>query len=363
MAATMSNSKEDHHDRVARGVRGYGVSLLRSGELGTWVQRLSLPIAWGIVVVLFTIVEPGRFATTGNFSGIFGPQAPLVVLSLGLLLPLVAGEYDLSVAGTLGLSSMTIAVLNAQHGMGIGISILIGLCIGLVVGVVNAIIVVRFSVNSFIVTLGVSTLEEGLILWIANGQTVTGVSNGLVNIMVNDSFLGMPLEFYFALIVCVVVWYVLEKTVQGKRALFIGHGREVARLNGVPVDGLRMALFVASGVIAGVAGVLYVGRSGSADPTSAQTLLLPAFAAAFLGATAIKPGRFNAWGTVISVYFLVTGVTGLEILGVPLFISYIFYGVALVVAVIISQTIGARADRRRPSRLRLDRGRAARRPR
>ena len=92
--------------------------------------------------------------------------------------------------------------------------------------------------------------------------------------------------------------------------LFVGRGRNVARLSGVNVERVRLGAFVVSGVVAAFGGVIYAGTTGAADPTSGTQLLLPAFAAAFLGATTIYPGRFNPLGALAAVYFLVTGITG-----------------------------------------------------
>jgi ribose transport system permease protein len=97
--------------------------------------------------------------------------------------------------------------------------------------------------------------------------------------------------------------------------------------------------------LAGVAGVLYAGTSGSASPTGGAELLLPAYAAAFLGATTITPGRFNAFGTLIAVYFLVTGITGLQLLGAPNFVQQLFYGGALIIAVSVSVLVRIRRQR------------------
>jgi ribose transport system permease protein len=100
---------------------------------------------------------------------------------------------------------------------------------------------------------------------------------------------------------------------------------------------VRWGCLIASAVISAVAGILYAGTTGAADPVSGTTFLLPAFAAAFLGSTSIVPGRFNPWGTVVAVYFLVTGITGLSLLGVQTFVQSLFYGGALVLAVTLSQ--------------------------
>jgi ribose transport system permease protein len=131
--------------------------------------------------------------------------------------------------------------------------------------------------------------------------------------------------------------YVFEFMPVGRRLLFVGRGRGVARLSGIRVARLRWGSLAASGVISAFAGILYCGTLGSADPTSSLSFLLPAFAAAFLGATTVMPGRFNPIGSIAAVYFLVTGITGLQLLGVQTFVQQLFYGGALVLAVALSQ--------------------------
>ena len=155
---------------------------------------------------------------------------------------------------------------------------------------------------------------------------------------------GIPLEFYYALVICAVVWYVFEYTALGQRMLFVGRGREVARLSGIDTDRIRWGCLIASGLLGAIAGILYCGTQGAADPISGTTLLLPAFAAAFLGSTSIRPGRFNPWGSMLAVYFLIVGITGLVFLGVSTFVQDMFYGGALVVAVTLSQLVRGREE-------------------
>ena len=152
----------------------------------------------------------------------------------------------------------------------------------------------------------------------------------------------MPYAFYYALGAAIVMWYVFDYTPLGRRLLFVGRGREVARLNGISVDRVRLGALVTSGVLSALAGILYAGVLGSADPYSGLNFLLPAFAAAFLGATTILPGRFNPWGVIVAVYFLATGITGLTMLGIPLWVTNVFNGGALILAVTISQLTRSR---------------------
>jgi ribose transport system permease protein len=310
-------------------------------------QRYALPVAWLIVIVLFSALRPHTFMTAANFESILGSQAVLVVLALGLLVPLTAGDYDLSVAGILTITSMTVAVLNGQHGVSIGVAILAALGVGIAAGVVNGALIVLLGLDAFIVTLGTSTLLAGLTLWISNSNTIGGISPTLINNVIVNRFLGVPIGFYYGLALCAIFWYAFEHLPVGRRLLFVGRGRDVARLSGLNVRRVRWLAFIVSGAISAIAGVMYAGTTGAADPTSGASFLLPAYAAVFLGATGIRPGRFNAWGTIIAVYFLVTGITGLQLLGVQSFVQQLFYGGALILAVALSHL--TRARRRRPN--------------
>ncbi len=173
-------------------------------------------------------------------------------------------------------------------------------------------------------------------------STIGGIDNALVMAVVGERLLGVPLAFYYALIGAVVIGYVFDFTPLGARLLVVGRGREVARLNGIAVERIRFGALVTSGALAAVAGIVYAGVLGSADPYSGLNFLLPAFAAAYLGATAIQPGRFNPWGAMLAVYFLATGITGLTMLGIPLWVTNVFNGGALILAVTVSQLVRGR---------------------
>ena len=308
-------------------------------------ERFGLLIAWAAVIIVFGLLRPDTFLSWANLSTILGSQAVLVVVTLGLIIPLTAGDYDLSIASVLTLSAMLVAVLNVWVGLPIVAAILLALLAGIAVGVINGFFVIYFRIHSLIVTLGMGTFIHGLTLWFSDTQTISGVSIGLVRAVIITRVLGISLAFYYALILALVIWYVFSYTAIGQRLLFVGRGREVARLSGINVDRMRWGCLVVSAFLGAVAGVIYAGTIGAADPNSGLTYLLPAFAAAFLGATSIQPGRFNPIGSVIAVYFLVTGITGLSILGVSTFVQDLFYGGALIVAVTLSQIVRGREER------------------
>lgn len=302
-------------------------------------ERYGLLVAWGLVILFFSLLPQTSetFPTVGNFSTIFGSQAVIVVLTLALIIPLTAGDFDVSVAFVLTLSAMVLTILNVNHHWPIGLAILAALGVGALVGFVNGGFVTLFGIDPLIVTLGTGTFVSGVVLWISGSNTISGVSSKLVDPVVVYRFLGIPLGFYYGLALAAIIWYVFEFTPLGRRLLIVGRGRNVARLSGLHVARLRWGAFIASGLISGLAGVIYAGTTGAADPTSGTQFLLPAFAAAFLGATTIMPGRFNPWGSVAATYFLVTGITGLQLLGVQSYVQQLFYGGALVIAVTLSQ--------------------------
>jgi ribose transport system permease protein len=314
-------------------------------SLGGWLEIAALPLAWVLVIAVFSILKPSTFLTVANFSNIFGSYSVPFILTLSLVLPLTCGDYDLSVASVAAMAAMTTAILNVNHHWAIVPAIVAGLVVAAVLGLINGSIVIFFEVDSLIVTLGTSTVLQGVLLWISGSTTISGLSPSLVQSVIGTKLLGIPLSFYYGLIICVVLWYVLQHTALGKRLLFVGRGRTVAKLSGLRVARLRLGSFMMSALLAGVAGIVYAGITGSADPTSALSFLLPAFAAVFLGATGVIPGRFNAWGSLIAVYFLATGITGLQLAGAASYVQQLFYGGALVLAVTFAQLSRRRETR------------------
>jgi ribose transport system permease protein len=306
-------------------------------------RRYGILVVWLAVIAVFSVMRPDTFFTFGNVQTIAGSQAVLVILTLGLIVPLAVGEFDVSIAGVMGLSLVLVGWLNVIQGWGIVPSILVALAAGLLVGMVNAFFVVVVRVESIVVTLGMGTLLTGVAVGI-NDQSTGGISQGLVD-TVGRSFLGLPLAFYYGLALTVISWYVLSYTPLGRYVYFVGAGRDVARLSGIPVDRIRVGAFLVSGVTGALAGVVLAGWLGASDPNVSGTYLLPCFAAAFLGASVINPGRFNPWGTLIAAYFLVTGVTGLELIGLAGWIEQVFYGASLVLAVAFSRLAGRREAR------------------
>lgn len=308
-----------------------------------YAERYSVILAWLLMAGLYCGLSPHTFATSGTFDTIFGSQTAIVFLALALLSTIVIGEFvDLSVASVLSLSATVVPVLVVFHGMNVVLASVVAVLAGVAAGAINGFFVVFIGVNTIVVTLGMSTFLLGISLLIAHLGTVSGLSGGFGDIA-NTSILGLPIAFYYGIVLILVFAYVVMFTPLGRHMEFIGANREVSRLAGVRVNRIRFGAFMMAGLISGIGGVVVSASLGGFDPSTSQSYLLPTVSAVFLGTAVIQPGRFNPVGTIIAVYFLATGELGLEILGASGWVSDVFYGAALLIAVAIPTLFRGRA--------------------
>jgi ribose transport system permease protein len=311
-------------------------------------RRISGIYVWIALLVLFSLWIPETFLTKTTWIDIAGSQAVTAMVALGLLLPLAAGAYDLSVGWTLGVAAILAAWLS-QKGVAAPATITISLLAGIAVGFINGTMVAVLRMNSFIATLGMSSILVAVVGAISNEQQIIGLPSSFVKLGTLQP-LGIPIPCYYMAALAVLFWYVLDHTPFGRQLYAIGGGSEAARLAGVRT---RLYLFIAlviCSLTAALAGIVVTAKLGTGSPNLGSGYLLPAYAAAFLGATQIKPGRFNVPGTLIAVYLLATGVKGLQLAGASFWITELFNGCVLIIAVGLSQFEGRlQLWRRRPS--------------
>lgn len=303
------------------------------------VSRYALLIALALLVALFSILRPETFFTTGNLASTLGIQASLALLAIGVTVALLVGEFDLSAASIMGMSASVIAYLTTVMGESVWLAVALVLFAGLVIGLVNAFFVVKVGIHSFIVTLGMGTLVTGGAIGLAGTTTIGGIPHKLTQIFQAD-VLGVEAAFFIMLGFAVIGWVLLQKMPLGRNIFFTGEAPTAAALAGIRVSALRVGSLVTSSVLASAAGVMLVGQIGAASPTIASPYLLPAYAAAFLGATAFTPGRFNIWGTLWAVYLLAVGTIGFQLLGFSSWVTDVFNGAVLILAVAFSRLFG-----------------------
>jgi ribose transport system permease protein len=305
-----------------------------AGQIGRDVaSRFVLVGVWIALIILFGILRPDTFLTSSTFTGIFSSQQVLVFLCCSLLCTIVVGEFvDLSAPSVLSLSATILPVLAAQHGWNVWLASVVAILACLVVGVINGALVVYMGVNTIVVTLGMSTFLLGIELLLSNDNYVSGLPLSFEKLDLLN-VLGLPVSFYYGILMMVVFAYILIFTPLGRHMRFVGSNREVSRLAGIRVTRIRFGAFVAAALIAGLGGVIASAGLGGFNPSVSATYLLPMFAATFLGTAVVQPGRFNPVGALIAIYFLATGILGLELLGAGEWVSDVFYGGALVIAV------------------------------
>jgi ribose transport system permease protein len=335
----------------------------RSGQAGSPAPRrrvvrllrrdLALDRLSGLYVIVamligFSIWEPATFGTLSNAKVILASEAITGIIAFAAMVSLVAGVFDLSIAANMSLAISVLGQLMATVHMSVALAVIITLAMGGLVGCANAVIVTRFHIDPVIGTLAMSSVLAAVSYWVANGQTILyGISPGFASLG-GKKPLGIPIQVYYLAVVAVILWYVLEHTPVGRYLYASGANPKAARLSGVNVVRLQWGALITSGVLASLAGVVLTQQLGSAAFGAGDPYLLPAYAAAFLGSTQIRPGRFNVLGTVVAMYMLAIGIKGLQ-LRFPQYpwIADLVEGIILLVAVGIAVQSARRRARQR----------------
>ena len=283
-----------------------------------------------VIIVIFSIWVPDTFPTWATAKQILNGNAVVAMLALSLLIPLSAGVFDLSTAYTATLTGVLLAKLVVA-GVPLGLAVVISLGAALAIGLLNAIVVVVMRVDSFIGTLATGSLILALISWVSHDLTIQDPKlTGTFLKIGQGTLFGITYPVYYTLVIAGAIWYVLEATATGRRLYATGFNERAARLAGVRTNRLRFCSLFASAFVGGVAGIVLTSVIGSGDPTAGPPYLLSAFAAAFLGATQLRGGRFNAPGTLIAILLLGTGITGLGLAAQPQWVQNMFTGVVLI---------------------------------
>ncbi|MFZ8758881.1 ABC transporter permease [Microbacterium sp. HMH0099] len=316
----------------------------RSFSALSFAEKYALILITCAVIIFFSVVPPASaaFPTINNVNVVLGSNAVVALVALAVLFTLVSGVFDFSVGATAIASFVFSAGLQVEAQAPLWLAIVLPLALSVVIGLVNGLFVVRFKMNPFVTTLGMSTLLSGLTIWFCAGKTfVLPASSALISFG-SLRWFGLPAVFFLVILAAVIIWYVFEHTAFGRSLYAIGSNASSARLVGVRVDRNVLVTFVISALIAGAAGILQLGRLGSATAVDGGSLLFPALTAVFLGATAIVPGFFNVIGTIVSAIFVSIVVSGLTLMGASSWASNVFNGAILLIAVGLSTYLGRR---------------------
>jgi ribose/xylose/arabinose/galactoside ABC-type transport system permease subunit len=299
-------------------------------------RNIGAVYVWLAIVVVFAIWIPSTFLTWTTAKQILNGNASTGLMALALIIPLCTRTFDLSVGFVASLGCVTSAYMIG-HGLPVSAAVAIAVGGALFVGLVNGFVVVGMGVDSFIGTLATGSLIQSFITLMTNQVAITDPKlAGPFAHIGQTSIVGLTLPVLYVVALAFVLWFVLEHTATGRRLYATGFNVESARLAGVRTKRLRFISLVVSAVIAGFAGVVLASTLGSGDPQAGSPYLLSAYAAAFLGASQLRPGRFNAWGALIAVLLLGTGTVGLGLAGAANWTVDMFTGIVLIAALAIT---------------------------
>jgi ribose transport system permease protein len=305
---------------------------------------------WGLLVLLiiliivFSLLRPDTFPTFFNIKSILNNKSVQALVALAVFIPMTANHFDLSAGFNLGISQVLVIGLQGQ-GLPWWAAVIAVLLMGALVGLANGVLVTRIKIDSFIATLGTGTILYGLNAWYTGGQQVLADLPPAF-LAISGSIGVVPAPALYTLVISCALWIVFEFLPLGRYLYVLGASPRAAELNGISAKRYVTLGFVAAGTLASFAGIVLQSQLQIGQSSVGQEYLLPAFTAALLGATSIRPGRVNVWGTVLAVAVLAVTVAGLNQLGAPFFVEPLFNGSMLVLAVGLAVQASQRRTRR-----------------
>lgn len=313
--------------------------------MNTVFRRYGTLIGFVAIIVFFWLQLPGTFMTARNLINITQQISMLAVVAFTMTIVMALEDFDLSVGSMASLAGVAAAVLFSQ-GYSLPAGIAAAIVVGMAGGLFNGFLVSVVGILPFVATLGTLTMFSGMAFLVSGGKTIFGRAiptdySGFARSGIPLDGLGLegitiPNLTIIALVVLFSVWFVMEQTVFGRRLYAIGGNYEAARLAGVKVRTLRMSAFALTGLGAAIAGLMYVSRVASANPTQGSGLMLDAIAAVFLGMTMSEEGEPRVLATLVGVLILGILDNGLAQMSVDSYVREILVGGIVISAVAFS---------------------------
>jgi len=301
------------------------------------LRRYGVILSLLLLFAVFSALRPEVFPTIKNLIAILKQISLLGIISAGLTVCLILGDFDLSIAAVATWSGVLVAALLPNINMWLAIvAVLSG---GIGIGIVNGVFSAVVGISPFITTLAVQTMLRGLTLWYTGGYSLySGIPKSFIN-LARGTFLSIPYLVFYMLFIYLVFYVLLNHSSFGKKVYAAGGNPQAARFSGISPVKTRLMGFIISSLLASLTGVLLAARLSSGQPRAGEGLLLNAFAAVFLGAATFHAGRFHIAGTLIGVLFIGILNNGLVILGIPFYLQYVIQGSILVLAIAASRVV------------------------
>jgi len=311
-------------------------TLPRLSRILLFVSKYGTLFALAGLLVGFSVASPGVFPTVSNFVNIINQVSLTAIISCGLTIAMIAGEFDLSVGYHASFAGVFVTGLISKEHLSLTQAILVTLAVGAAIGLVNGFLITKARINAIIATLGVGTLLVGFSYGYSQGVPFsTGLPNSFLNLGAGKLW-HIPHNIIAMVIVGAILWLFVNKTDICHSTQAVGDNAEAARLSGIRTDRVKTIAFVICGLAAALTGILLASLVGSGTIGSGDSYLLSAFAGVYLGSATMHDGEFHIIGTIVGVLIIGVGFNGLSIFGLSTFYQYLFNGGVLIAAVGLS---------------------------
>lgn len=308
------------------------------------VQTYGILIALLLACVVLSLIS-SNFLTGRNALNVLRQTSINGVLAIGMTFVILTRGIDLSVGSVVALTGVVAASFATTSTSGFIpgapwpalIALAIGIGVGMGCGAISGVIVSRFKVPAFVATLGMLSAARGLTLLYSGGRPIPALSPGFRWIGTGD-VLGIPVPIFVLLAVFAAAWFVLSQTRFGRHVYAVGGNPHAAKVSGLPVNRIRMLVYVISGGLAGLAGMILAARTGSALPQAGVAYELDAIAAVVIGGTSLAGGVGRVTGTLVGALLIGVMNNGLDLMGVESYYQQVIKGVLIVAAVMLDQS-------------------------
>lgn len=291
-----------------------------------------------IIGLIFILASVGteNFFTAYNLTNILKQCAIIGIISIAETYVIITGGIDISCGAVVGMSTLMVAMAQAQWGLGVPVSMVLGIVVAVIAGLFNAMLVYEFKVPAFVATLGSQTILRGLIKVISNGGTVSGIDKGFSG-FASASLLFVPNLAIVWFVIAVICFLLLKYAIFGRNLFVLGSGEEVAKLNGISIRKTIYSTYAFAGLLYGIAGILLCARINSAIPTAGEAYETNAIAASVLGGASLAGGCGSVFGTVLgTILIILIDNVGTQF-GIGAFVMQVITGCVIVIAIVIDQ--------------------------
>ncbi|MBB4662823.1 ABC transporter permease [Conexibacter arvalis] len=307
-------------------------------------QRLNELGLLGAIAILFAVLgmTADGFLTSDNQLGILRDAATVGIAATGVTLVIIAGEIDISIGPAVAFASVILAKATSEWGLSVPLAVALTLALGTTLGALAGGLRAYLAVPSFIATLGLWSVLRGLGQQITEALPVPLPENGFFETLGGD-IAGIPTPAIIMVVLFVLFAVIAKRTAYGRSVFAIGGNANAARLSGIDLKRVRIALFATTGFLSALTGLLLAARLGSGNGGAAGGLEFDVIAAVVIGGTALAGGRGSLLGTFLGVIFITLIGNGLVLLGVDPFFQDVVRGVIIVGAVVINLLVARRS--------------------